>query len=108
MPATPQEKDCDILGYDSVYWCSGGTCVQLYFDPEDKGSTFPRNIGTDYKWSYLRYCHENFTSHYTKSLVWTCVVHGKQSKKYRFHTCVYWRDQKLCVSNQVSAYIKNG
>jgi len=41
MPATPQEKECDILGYDSVYSCSGGTCVQLYFDPEDKGSTFP-------------------------------------------------------------------
>lgn len=36
-------------------------------------------------------CHENFTSHYKKSLVWTCVVHGKWSEKYGFHTYVYWR-----------------
>lgn len=54
MPAT-QEKDCDILGYDSVYWCSCGTCVQIYSDPEDKGSMFLWNTGTDYKRSHSRY-----------------------------------------------------
>jgi len=63
------------------------------FDPEDKVACFPGILVliTSY---HIRdtHCHENFTSHYKKNLVWTCVVHGKQSKKYRFHTYVHWRE----------------
>jgi len=38
------------------------------------------------------HCDEHFTSHYKKSLVWTNVVHGKQSKKIQIsHICLLER-----------------
>lgn len=83
------KKNTDILGYDSVYWCFGGTCVQLYFDPEDKGSMFLWNIGIDLQ-------------EITCNHIWDIVM-----RTLHFITRKDWYGHVQCMKNRMPFGVKN-